>query len=158
MKRFLFFVGCLFSTLTMASNWQLAYFFDGGDSMFFDKDSIVRTSANRIQVWTAIVFFKDAPLSVRPYGFNLVLTLKEMDPKNRREKDLQRIFYKDSTVIISKRPKGADSWDYLAPGTFGEELLDQVQGKSTSIYGSTRSSFGELVKFGRQEAIKNKKN
>lgn len=150
MKRFLFLIGFLFSAIATASNWQLVGFTSGYDATFFDKDSVLRPTAGRVQVWVASVFYKDVPLAFPPYACDLILSLLEIDTKARRSRDLQTIGYKGAITI--KSFNNVSEWRYVVPGSHGEEIFDQVLGKRQSIFGTTQGSFDELVKFGRQKA------
>lgn len=147
MKRFLFLIGCFFSTIATASTWQLANFTDNWDPIFFDRDSVIRLVDNKIHVQTAIVLHEDFPLKNKPYSFNLLLTLREIDIKTRAIRELRHVFYKDGDVVRTyEKPT---PWVYVEEGTSSEDFFEQVLGNRLSIFRSTQCSLSELVPFGR---------
>lgn len=147
MKRFLFLVGCFFSTIAAASNWQPAAITDNLDVLFFDKDSIVHPSSDRIQVRAAYVLSKDVPIKNPPYAVNLLMSLQELDTKKRVIRDLQRDLYKDGVLI--KSFKNPSPWEPVIPGTSGNEFFEQVVGRRVSFLKSVQGGPDELVPFGR---------
>lgn len=150
MKRFLFLIGCLFSAIASASTWQLANFTDNWDPIFFDRDSVVRVMDDTIRVQTAIVLHKDFPLKRKPYSFNLLITLREIDIKNRAIRELRHVFYKDGEIV--KTYEKPTAWVHIEERTAGEDFFEQVLGNRLSIFRSTQCSLSELVSFGREIA------
>lgn len=73
MKSILIFIGVCFSAVAMASDWHLVYFDKDYNTMFYDRESVVKTKTNTTKAWIARVSYRDISI------YNLTLAFMEVD-------------------------------------------------------------------------------
>lgn len=145
MKRFLFLIGCFFSTIATASNWQLAYVTDDGSTLFYDLESLTYPSDNKVQVWLALVLSSDEVDSNSSRKFNVIV-----DTKKRMFQDLQHTIYEGAELVRELR--ASPKWKHIVPSTNAATLYKLVTTKYVSDPKGIDGSFADLVTFGRKVA------
>lgn len=134
MKRLLALLCCAATSVpAMAADWQV--FIEDEKFTLYYNPSGVRKEKNAARVW---VLFDYVELQVRILGaynhkaYSSMLEFVEFDCADERRNSLQASYRSGpmgSGDLIDTVTHTAKNWSYVAPGTVGAALLDQVCGK-----------------------------
>lgn len=144
MKRFLFLIGCLFSTIATASSWH--FIGVGGDysAIYYDRDSVEQTG-NKVRAWVATI-----PPYKAQASYNLLMVLWEIDKTNLALRQLQLDAYLGREHVNSITIPS--EWRYITPGTVATMMFEYVTTRRKSEYPPITGSFDELIVDGQIHA------
>lgn len=166
MKRFLFLVGCFFSTIAAANTWNLLAVTENSGTYYYDSDSVVRTGS-KVRAWIALVHTSQNQIIKEP-AVNLALELWEIDTNNKAYRFLQLNLYNGAHLV--KIEHGPSKWSYITPSDptiVGSIIFDYVTHKRKAELSIATDNldaliahaivYSDFIKMAQKESSKNPK-
>lgn len=114
-------------------------------SIYYDKQSISRLAAGRVRVWVKHVDMENN-VELRSHS----VYLEEYDCLTRQSRTLSQTSYGEDGRPIASIGRLPSRWDYLAPDTVGETLLEIFCFNRKDYWQQAEESASRKYRYGRQ--------